>query len=127
MPQPTLDLDLPQAPAPDPNRPAIYVDALMPCERNERWPFESACHLFTTPGDAAHMAVLHAFAKALGLKRHWFQYSASMPHYDLNKSKRRKAVQSGAIELERAPTVAIVRQWRAHRAPEKTHDLEPTP
>jgi hypothetical protein len=54
---------------------------------------------------------LHQFAMEIGMKRAWFQEpkgSVKLPHYDLNASRRRKAVAYGAIELDRRDSV---RSW----------------
>jgi hypothetical protein len=40
---------------------------------------------------------LHAMARQLGLKPEWFQ-DGRFPHYDVSESKRKRAVQLGAIE-----------------------------
>jgi hypothetical protein len=46
---------------------------------------------------------LHAMAARIGLKRAWFQQTSqgksSLPHYDLVPSKRRLAVEAGAVEM----------------------------
>lgn len=39
---------------------------------------------------------LHEFAKKLGLKRSWYQTSASYPHYDITTTNRSKALLLGA-------------------------------
>lgn len=54
---------------------------------------------------------LHAFAARIGLKREWFQTDLE-PHYDLTASKRKLAVQRGAVELEDRPFHDILRKWR---------------
>ena len=41
---------------------------------------------------------LHAMADKIGLKREWFQ-NTSRPHYDVSKSRRKLAVEYGAIEV----------------------------
>ena len=56
---------------------------------------DGSCHL-TCEGD---IEVLHAFAARLGLRREWFQDHPRHPHYDLTRSKRRRAVQLGAVEV----------------------------
>ena len=59
---------------------------------------------------------LHEFAQRLGLKRSWFQ-QGSAPHYDLSKTKRRKAVELGATELFIRGDRAARREWqRVYRA-----------
>lgn len=42
---------------------------------------------------------LHAFAKRLGLRREWFQDQGRFPHYDISQTKRRLAINLGAIEI----------------------------
>lgn len=41
---------------------------------------------------------LHEMAASIGLKREWFQ-DKRFPHYDVQASKRRKAVAKGAVEI----------------------------
>lgn len=48
---------------------------------------------------ATNLDALHEFAQSIGLRREWYQ-GEQFPHYDLTASKRRLAIQSGAIELE---------------------------
>lgn len=67
---------------------------------NDQW-----CHLFADKTDCPE---LHAFAQRLGLKREWFQKD----HYDIVPTKRAKAIQLGAIELNVEEAVAIWKQQR---------------
>lgn len=53
------------------------------------------CHMFADSLDE-----LHAMADAIGVKRKWFQKRRGFPHYDICKSKRKKAVELGAVEIE---------------------------
>ena len=52
---------------------------------------------------------LHEMAAKLGLKRSWFQ-DKSIPHYDVSKGKRAKAIKLGAIEVSPQELVKIARQ-----------------
>lgn len=72
----------------------IYVDAAIHPWRGKTW-----CHLFT---DSSDLEELHAFAKRLGLSRHWFQEppKASWCHYDIPASKRKRAIELGAVEAD---------------------------
>lgn len=85
----------------------IMVDQLI------RWghakpPFHrGSCHL-TTNGD---LEDLHRFAIKIGLRREWFQDHAKMPHYDLTPSRRKRALEAGAVFVE-ARQQAIER-WKA--------------
>lgn len=54
---------------------------------------------------------LHQFAQQLGLKRNWFQPN-TIPHYDLTKNMRMKAVRYGAIEID---DQELIRRVREHR------------
>ena len=74
---------------------AVYVDELK-THRNGQW-----CHMATD----ADINELHAMAKAIGLRRGWFQDHVLHPHYDLRPSKRRLAVKSGAVEVSRKDLV----------------------
>ena len=73
------------------------------------------CHMWA---DTA--AELHAMAAAIGMKRDWYQTPdgpnrapVSFPHYDVSQSRRKLAVQHGAIELERREAVDSRRSIRA--------------
>jgi hypothetical protein len=59
-----------------------------------------------------HAGDLHSFASAIGLKRRWFQTGGTMPHYDLTRGLRFKAVRQGAIEVTDEQLVAHIAQWR---------------
>lgn len=60
------------------------------------------CHLWTDSDDQTE---LHESAARLGLRRSWFQRSATRPddvtlmHYDLTAGKRAHAVRLGAVEI----------------------------
>lgn len=81
---------------------SVYVDA--PVWRLGRM---HMCHMIAdTPEE------LHAMADRLGLKRSWFQATASFPHYDIAKTKRELAIAAGAIECDRNTFVAHMRRLR---------------
>lgn len=65
---------------------AAYVDTVKIKWRNKIW-----CHLVADSLDE-----LHAFAREIGLKREWFQASASYPHYDITLKTRSIAISKGA-------------------------------
>ena len=71
---------------------AVCVDKLRECRGNENWPWKESCHLFSNNGD---LEELHEFAQRLGLKRKWFQ-DKRIPHYDLTRTMRSRAVLLGA-------------------------------
>lgn len=87
---------------------AVYVDDaahLMPRRRGPG--FMIMCHMV-----ADSLEELHEFAHELGLKPQWFQGGTFTPHYDVNKTKRRLAVEKGAKEITQREAVAILRCWR---------------
>ena len=51
------------------------------------------CHMW-----ADTEAELHRMARAIGLKREWFQDQSIIPHYDLIPRRRTKAIELGARE-----------------------------
>ncbi len=53
---------------------------------------------------------LHAFAKKIGLRREWFQNDERLPHYDLTKSRRMRAVLLGAREVDRRFVVDFMKK-----------------
>jgi hypothetical protein len=54
---------------------------------------------------------LHAMADQIGIKRKWFQ-DGSFPHYDICKSKKKAALEYGAIEINAQQTVDLLRKLR---------------
>jgi hypothetical protein len=70
---------------------SVYVDPLI----DYGWKLGPSCHM-----TADSIEELNSFAVKIGMKTSWLQHSArEMPHYDLVASKRKLAVQNGAIEL----------------------------
>lgn len=67
-----------------------------------------SCHL-TTDGPIEE---LHAFAKSIGLRKGWFQATASTPHYDLTPARRVRAIEMGAVFV---PAKEQARRRRAER------------
>jgi hypothetical protein len=67
----------------------VYVDDMMA-------PFRGMlmCHMFATDFEE-----LHAMACRIRIKREWFQDwdKASYPHYDVSTTKRKLAIQHGAV------------------------------
>jgi len=74
----------------------VYVDPLFKTLKSKKWRHDEACHLI---GDS--LEELHSFAEKIGLKHCWFQPRRKGPHYDLTANVRRKAISSGAKELNR--------------------------
>ena len=89
---------------------SVYVDSLVPCIPSKRWPFSFSCHLF-----ADTEFELSRMAGKLGLKRSWYQTGKALSHYDLTSSKRRRAIELGAIQLGRREVAEKIRYARAQR------------
>lgn len=81
---------------------SVYVDF-----QKNKYGRMKMCHML-----ADTLPELHDMAQKIGMKRSWFQNS-NIPHYDLSLSKRKLAVQNGAIEIDRKKTVELIRYWRA--------------
>lgn len=64
------------------------------------------CHMI-----ADNIEELHAMAAEIGMRREWFQ-DTKFPHYDVCLMRRRKAVELGAIEVDRRKLVLIMREIR---------------
>lgn len=66
----------------------IYVDELKAYPGKKK----KYCHM-----TADSIQELHEFAKAMGIKRCWYEISNSgLGHYDLNPENREKAIKGGA-------------------------------
>ena len=78
----------------------VYVDDM-------RAPYRRMimCHMI-----ASDLEELHAMADKIGMQRRWFQKppKASHPHYDICLSKRKLAVQAGAVEITLRQLAAMV-------------------
>lgn len=57
---------------------------------------------------------LHAMADRIGIERKWFQ-DKSIPHYDICQSKRKLAVELGAIEETSRQSVERIRRTGQRR------------
>lgn len=51
-------------------------------------------------------------ADRIGCQRSWFQHNGSMPHYDLSLQRRKRAIELGAIEIDRRQVVELLRKHR---------------
>lgn len=91
----------------------ILVDYCVPCRQTAKWPCPEACHMFAFPG--VPLEDLHAMAKRIGLRREYFREHASLPHYDLSRTKQLIAISYGAKLVGRATVVEAMRQWGAER------------
>jgi hypothetical protein len=85
---------------------AVYVDSVF-------IPFRRMlmCHMIADTLDE-----LHEMAEAIGMRRSWFQWQASFPHYDVAKGRRAAAIRRGAVVLGRNEYVATMDRLRGDRA-----------
>lgn len=83
---------------------SVYVDRL----QHWGWKHGPSCHLIA---DQPHE--LHEFAARIGMQKRWYQRDASTPHYDLTAKRRARAVELGAVELDRRSFVMKAREVRA--------------
>lgn len=98
---------------------AVYVDRIQTAVKvsteaaryGKEW-----CHMI-----ADAIEELHEMALAIGLKREYFQ-DKLLPHYDLTPSRRKLAIEKGAIELDNKDFVSRVQEARKKRREEKCVD-----
>ena len=80
---------------------SVYVDQ----ERNQ-FGRMVMCHMF-----ADSLAEHFAMADAIGMDRDWFQ-PLSFPHYDVRLSRRARALELGAVEVDRRQGYEIRKRKR---------------
>jgi hypothetical protein len=81
------------------------------------WPYGRMmmCHMM-----AHDLSELHVMAQRLRLRREWFQDKpGGTPHYDVCKAIRAKAIEFGAVPIDRKGTVEMIYYWRAKKALER--------
>ncbi|MEE4333712.1 hypothetical protein ALP63_200111 [Pseudomonas syringae pv. aceris] len=81
----------------------IYVDNV-----KIKWAGSEWCHLVADSLDE-----LHSFASMIGLRRNWFQSSASYPHYDIKVTVRTKAILLGAVPGTRQQIIGCAKKLKA--------------
>lgn len=81
---------------------AVYVDR----ERN-RYGRMIMGHMIADTLDE-----LHEMADRIGMRREWFQ-PRSFPHYDVSLSRRRAAIEAGAVDCDRRTFVGHLRRIRS--------------
>ena len=85
---------------------AVYLDKSRNSLRVDGYRPMVTCHMI-----ADGVEELIDFAKRLGMSPSWFQ-PWSHPHFDVNLTRQKVAVQLGAIVLERKPFVLKMREYR---------------
>lgn len=86
----------------------LYVDKLFQAlptgaakKHGKQW-----CHLWPADTTPESLQELHEVAQKIGLKRSYFQNHKWFPHYDLVPSKRKLAIERGAIEKSLSEWIA---------------------
>ena len=80
---------------------AVYVDPAI-FRKPRGW--KLYCHLA-----ADSLEELHAFARSLGIGRHFFHASAKHLHYDLAEERRADAIAAGALEVSSRELARLAR------------------
>lgn len=92
-----------------------FIDPLLKWPKTKVWKWGWVSHLYADTAEE-----LHEFAARLGLKREWCsdhtQPGSKLLHYDLNPSKRTRAVVLGAIEVSHEHKLAYYRTIEARKA-----------
>lgn len=84
----------------------VYVDDLVP--HNHRGPAcfrNGSCHMF-----ADTLEELHTMARRLKMPRIWFQDHPKLPHYDLTRNRRVKALRQGVEPMSARFMVSLMRK-----------------
>lgn len=86
---------------------AVYVDAAIWSWAGRKW-----CHLMADDTDE-----LHRFAHRLGIHRSSYQGppKTRAPHYDITGLERDRAIRLGALAVEHAVIVELLRRVRLPR------------
>jgi hypothetical protein len=82
---------------------AVYLD-------NARNPLGRMlmCHMIADTPDE-----LHAMAETIGMKREWFQ-DTGFPHYDVCLTRRKRALEAGAIDVPTRRRFAMIMRHIRH-------------
>jgi len=84
---------------------SVYVDRAVHRRRHGK---KYYCHMTADSVDE-----LHAMARRLGVKRHWYHVSrGGIPHYDLNEVQRMEAIACGAVPVDRSQWRELKASWR---------------
>lgn len=82
---------------------SVYIDQVRKWGGSASFRWKESCHMY-----ADSLFELHAMAKAVGMKREWFQDKPRLPHYDLTPGRRILALKHGAIEHSAKKMVAFM-------------------
>lgn len=85
----------------------IYVDPIINCLVAPNWRCTRFCHMF-----ADDEQELINFAVSIGCRIAWLQVSRSgVPHFDLTKRMRDRAIQAGAVSADRRKVLALIKRY----------------
>lgn len=84
----------------------IYVDSAMIPFRFKSGRVGKMSHMV-----ADNVEELMTFAERIGLDLHWFQ-PLSHPHFDLTLTKRKLALDAGAVLADRRQMATVMRTWK---------------
>jgi hypothetical protein len=87
---------------------------MKPCKPGPGWRCNEVCRLFVNP--ETDLQVLHDFAARIDMRPEWFQAEDVVPHYRMNRRRRKAAVAAGAVELHRDRVLNTLRKWQSHTA-----------
>lgn len=102
---------------------AILVDSLFETGRQWLPHTTQACHLATDEHGQAGLSKLIDFAKKIGMKSSWLQWSraGNVPHFDLSPARRALALANGAQETGRREILLRCR-WTAEEIEQAAHE-----
>jgi hypothetical protein len=89
---------------------AIYVGPIKNSRPDSTWPFDTFCRMFSDENIEDEIS-LHKIARDLRLKDQWFHPEVKPNFYYLNLSMRKKALELGAVSLNKDEL------WRKIRNP----------
>lgn len=86
---------------------AVYIDPLRNWGGGKGYRWDKSCHMY-----ADTLEELHELAERIGMWREWFQSDRRLPHYDLHRKQREKALALGVVEHTRRQMTDFMKQQR---------------
>lgn len=91
---------------------AIYVDKLLNRGMRLRGKLYASCHLMADSFEE----LCNFCVKELDIPLAWIQINSDVPHVDLVRSLRDKAITKGAEEIDNRQVVDIIRKYRKSKS-----------